>query len=173
MNDAESQESRARSPLVSVIIPAYKAAGHIISAIESVLAQTFSDHEIIVINDGSPDTPQLLEFLRPFTVTVSATLSNPTRVLAAPAIPVSGQHVVPTSHFSTAMTPGRPHIWVNRFAYSTDHQLRPGLFQRPTGWVACGTLANLHGRVAQRWPGQFRKPDSRAMHGADIFYRGS
>lgn len=66
MNDAESQESRARSPLVSVIIPAYKAAGHIISAIESVLAQTFSDHEIIVINDGSPDTPQLLEVLRPY-----------------------------------------------------------------------------------------------------------
>ena len=66
MNDADSQESRAGSPLVSVIIPAYKAAGHIVSAIESVLAQTFSDHEIIVINDGSPDTSQLLEVLSPY-----------------------------------------------------------------------------------------------------------
>ncbi len=66
MNDAETQASHGHQPLVSVIIPAYKAADHIVSAIQSVLAQTFSDHEIIVINDGSPDTPQLLEVLRPY-----------------------------------------------------------------------------------------------------------
>jgi glycosyltransferase involved in cell wall biosynthesis len=56
----------AHQPLVSVIIPAYQAAEHIASALESVLAQTFSSYEIVVINDGSSDTPQLLEVLRPY-----------------------------------------------------------------------------------------------------------
>jgi glycosyltransferase involved in cell wall biosynthesis len=55
-----------RPPLISVIIPAYKAAGHIGKALESVFAQTFSNYEVIVINDGSPDTPQFLEVIHPY-----------------------------------------------------------------------------------------------------------
>jgi glycosyltransferase involved in cell wall biosynthesis len=55
-----------RPPLVSVIIPAYKAAEHIVRGLESVFAQTFSDYEVIVINDGSPDTSQFLEALHPY-----------------------------------------------------------------------------------------------------------
>jgi hypothetical protein len=58
--------SSPKQPLVSVIIPAYNAAGHIKDALDSVLSQTFSNYEIIVINDGSPDSPQLLEALRPY-----------------------------------------------------------------------------------------------------------
>jgi hypothetical protein len=46
-------------PLVSVIIPAFKVAGFIAETLSSVLAQTFSAYEIIVINDGSPDTETL------------------------------------------------------------------------------------------------------------------
>ncbi len=40
---------------VSVIIPAYNAASFVIEAIESVLAQSRSIHELFVVNDGSTD----------------------------------------------------------------------------------------------------------------------
>lgn len=44
-------------------MPAFRAAKYIGEAIDSVLAQTFSDHEIIVINDVSPDTDELEKVL--------------------------------------------------------------------------------------------------------------
>jgi glycosyltransferase involved in cell wall biosynthesis len=42
-------------PTISVIIPAYNAEKTILETIESVQQQTFSDFELIVINDGSTD----------------------------------------------------------------------------------------------------------------------
>ena len=43
------------APKVSVCIPTYRGAQTIGPAIASVLAQTFTDFELIVIDDGSPD----------------------------------------------------------------------------------------------------------------------
>lgn len=40
---------------ISVIIPCYKQAHFLAETIESVLAQSHKAHEIIVVNDGSPD----------------------------------------------------------------------------------------------------------------------
>jgi glycosyltransferase involved in cell wall biosynthesis len=42
-------------PKVSVIIPTYERAHLVSQAIDSILAQTYDDREIIVVNDGSTD----------------------------------------------------------------------------------------------------------------------
>lgn len=43
------------TPLVSIIIPCYKQAHFLPEAIESVLKQSYTHREIIVVDDGSPD----------------------------------------------------------------------------------------------------------------------
>ena len=53
-------------PVVSVIVPAYRVTDFIGEALDSVLAQTFTDYEIIVINDGSPDSEALERALEPY-----------------------------------------------------------------------------------------------------------
>lgn len=53
-------------PRISVIMPAYNVAPYIGAAVSSVLAQTYTDFELIVVNDGSPDTPALEEVLSPY-----------------------------------------------------------------------------------------------------------
>jgi glycosyltransferase involved in cell wall biosynthesis len=53
-------------PKVSVIIPAYNVAPYIGETLDSVFSQTFADYEVIVINDGSPDTEDLERALARF-----------------------------------------------------------------------------------------------------------
>lgn len=43
------------APSVSIVMPAYQAAGTIARAVASVLAQTLADWELIVVDDGSSD----------------------------------------------------------------------------------------------------------------------
>lgn len=44
-----------QSPFVSVLIPAYNAETALAKCLESVISQSFSDFEVIIINDGSKD----------------------------------------------------------------------------------------------------------------------
>jgi GT2 family glycosyltransferase len=69
--DASSKEARRaadvdRRPLVSVVIPAYNSAKFITRALDSVFAQTYSRLEVILVNDGSPDTELLEQRLKPY-----------------------------------------------------------------------------------------------------------
>lgn len=46
---------RKSAPLLSIIIPVYKVEQTLAQCIESIEAQTFSDWEMLLIDDGSPD----------------------------------------------------------------------------------------------------------------------
>jgi len=52
-------------PEISVIIPTYNRSSLAREAVESVLAQTFADFEVLVIDDGSTDnTKQVIESIQ-------------------------------------------------------------------------------------------------------------
>src|SRR5580704_2783719 len=54
------------APKVSIIIPSYKTAGMIAACLDSAFAQTYTDFEAVVVNDGSPDTSELEKVLQPY-----------------------------------------------------------------------------------------------------------
>ncbi len=44
-----------RTPLISVIVPVYKVEEYLAACVDSILAQTYENLEIILVDDGSPD----------------------------------------------------------------------------------------------------------------------
>lgn len=44
------------TPKISVIVPVYKVEAYLPRCVESLLSQTYKDFEIILVDDGSPDT---------------------------------------------------------------------------------------------------------------------
>ena len=63
-SDSVSPKTRRYAmPKVSLIIPAYNAEDYIYRSIDTALAQSFSDLEIIVVDDGSTDrTPEIIDW---------------------------------------------------------------------------------------------------------------
>jgi glycosyltransferase involved in cell wall biosynthesis len=45
----------ARTPTISVVMPVYNARRYVARAVESILAQKFTDFEFVIIDDGSTD----------------------------------------------------------------------------------------------------------------------
>src|SRR5690625_2261032 len=43
------------NPAISIIVPVHNAAPYISTCLDSILEQTFTDMEVIVVNDGSED----------------------------------------------------------------------------------------------------------------------
>ena len=55
MNNQERVPEGEKAPLLSIIVPVYKVENYLPKCIESILAQTFTDFELILVEDGSPD----------------------------------------------------------------------------------------------------------------------
>lgn len=61
-----SPENSIVSSTVSVVIPAFRAAHTIQRCVESVLVQTATPHDVVVVDDGSPDGDQLAAIIDSF-----------------------------------------------------------------------------------------------------------
>ncbi len=59
-------QSSNPAPRVSIIMPSYNTATLIAASLDSVFQQIFQDFEVVLVNDGSPDTPELERVLAPF-----------------------------------------------------------------------------------------------------------
>lgn len=55
MTDKAVERAANGMPAVSVIVPVYKVEPYIHQCVDSVLAQTLTDFELILVDDGSPD----------------------------------------------------------------------------------------------------------------------
>ena len=97
-----NEETSGNQPaeLVSVIIPAYNAAPYIKDTLDSVFAQTYRSFQVIVVNDGSPDTDKLED--HPAALPRSHRLSSSRKIAASAehATPAFGQRPATWSHCS-------------------------------------------------------------------------
>lgn len=52
-----------KEALVSIVVPAYNADSYIVRCIDTILAQSFTDLEIVIVDDGSTDhTPDIIDW---------------------------------------------------------------------------------------------------------------
>ena len=74
------------NPKVSVVIPTYNRADKVRKAVASVLQQSFTNLEVVVVDDGSSDGTE--ETLGGLLAIVFVTTFNPIRESASPGIRV-------------------------------------------------------------------------------------
>lgn len=85
-------------PKISVIIPCYNLGAYIDEAVDSVLAQTFQNFEIIVVDDGSTDpyTMRLMEnYIRPKTKVIRTKNQGPATARNVGITHALGEYILP------------------------------------------------------------------------------
>ena len=71
------RENSEHCPAVSVVLPAFNTEKYVGEAVESILSQTFTDFELIVIDDGSTDhTAEILQSITDSRLRVLSNASN-------------------------------------------------------------------------------------------------
>ena len=97
----------------SVLIPAYQARPYILTALQSVAAQTHGNWEILVVEDGSRDGTESI--VEAFAATCGQTVvyrnMGTTAESAQCAIDCSNSQVEMSWRFSMPMTVGNPPTW--------------------------------------------------------------
>lgn len=68
MTDQALEEDPSSSPLFSVLIASYNQAEYVVETLDTVAEQTWSDYEVVVVNDGSTDDTgaRVSEWMRRF-----------------------------------------------------------------------------------------------------------
>lgn len=125
------------SPLLSVILPVYNGLPYLRQAVESVLAQSFADFELIVINDGSRDASQAL--LETFDDPRMRLVQQENRGLAA------------TLNIGIAQARGR---YIAR--QDQDDICLPGRFEKQVDFLEANAGVMLLGTAAEIWQGDKR-----------------
>lgn len=127
------------TPIISVLLPVYNADQFIAEAITSILAQTFSAFELIVINDGSTDgTLTILQHYEAMDLRI--------RVVSR-----ENRGIVATLNEGIDLARGE---WLARM--DADDIAMPQRFERQLQWVAqsgadiCGSWIRLFGSSDQR-----------------------
>ena len=126
-----------KQPLVSVIVPVFNHQEFIGQAIESVLNQTFTDFEIIVIDDGSTDqTRKIVQRYRPTVRYIYKNHCGAPNALNVGISKVKGSFICWLSS-DDQFLPNKLQIQVNAF------QANPSLGMIYTDWYEVDTYGNI------------------------------
>ncbi len=126
------------SPTISVLLPIYNGEKYLVEAIDSILAQTFTDFELIVIDDGSTDgTLAILQHYQ--------TLDSRIRLVSR-----ENKGLVATLNEGVNLARGK---WLARM--DQDDIALPQRFERQLQWLAqtgadiCGSWVQFFGASDQ------------------------
>jgi glycosyltransferase involved in cell wall biosynthesis len=93
----------AATPAVTVLLPVYNGERHLAESLDSVLTQTFTDFEFLIVDDGSTDgspamlaayaarDPRIRVHRQPANAGITATLNAGCRLARAPLIAITNQ----------------------------------------------------------------------------------
>jgi glycosyltransferase involved in cell wall biosynthesis len=140
---------------VDVIIPAYNAAKYLPKAIESVIAQTFDDWHIALVDDGSTDNTA--EVVAPYLTQLGPRISYIRQENRG--LPAARNAAIRASSAELLALLDADDIWLPcRLAESVKT-----MKARPQAGLAYGLITNIdpEGRVGSTWPGNLKDVEGR------------